>query len=51
MAKIFNKLLTKVRTCNRYNDDLRTFFKNEYKQNAEAAFWYYKTTNDLNFHR
>lgn len=51
MTKIFNKLINQFKNCNQHNDDLRSFFKNEYKKNADAAFWYYKTTNDLNFDR
>lgn len=33
------------------DDSLKTFFKSEYKKNADAAYWYYKTMRDLDYYR
>ena len=52
--KIIKKLVKKIKSRHSakcQNDSLRTFFRSEYKRNADAAFQYYKTMNDLNYHR
>ena len=40
----------KLTSCKQHDDTLKSFFKNEYKNNGDAAFMYYKSMNDLNYH-
>lgn len=52
--KIIKKIIKKARKfniCKQHDDALKSFFKTEYKKNADAAFQYYKAMNDLNYHR
>lgn len=51
--KIIKTILkkTKKRLTRCQDDSLRVFFRSEYKKNADAAYWYWKTMNDLDYHR
>lgn len=54
MLQIINNIFKnaiKFSICKQHDDGLKSFFKTEYKKNADAAFQYYKAMNDLNYHR
>lgn len=54
IMKIIKKILkiAKGKGLTKCQDDsLKTFFKSEYKKNADAAYWYYKTMRDLDYYR
>lgn len=49
--KILTKIIKKMKESSCRDDNVKLFFKSEYKKDYDAAFWYWKTMNDLNYHQ